>query len=107
MVLVILMILECAVAMVSMKLFIHSLEVFMKEDSFPGVAVAPAVIDSCIAYSLWTCCLSLFTSSTVATSNNEFARSPTKGNGTRLEREFGSRGGCLRPSICSVRRKAA
>ena len=89
MVLVILMILECAVAMVSMKLFIHSLEVFMKEDSFPGVAVAPAVIDSCIAYSVWTCCFSLFASSTVATLNNEFARSPTKENGTRLEREFG------------------
>ena len=48
MVLVILRILEWAVAMVSIRLFIRSLEVFIKEDSFPVVAIAPAVIDSCI-----------------------------------------------------------
>lgn len=39
MVLVILIILECAVAMVSIKMCIRSLEVFMKEDSFSIVAI--------------------------------------------------------------------
>ena len=48
MVLVMLRMLECAVAMVAIRLFIRSLAVFMKEDSFPVVAIAPAVIDSCM-----------------------------------------------------------